>query len=259
MESIKISEQFHAVKNANKNVMLNFLQDCKDIHFFVLAYMVTSKDKKVWQEILNREKVHPLVLHCMLTLATDKWGKRIKEHPCYQEFTLDDFVPVEDYNIVPTVPKHLVDSFVWTDAFDVKKKNIVWMLNIVQGGSVSHVLYLIENAKLEDRVVVEILNEFTSDDRMIEFIRDEAVLNNLSMQENMRRQVKAVDEYLLDIKKVFKHLKYYQNLSPLAEALVCWLYAGNYMKFDEFKIFFDIDEEFASVLKDLFKEMEFFA
>ena len=258
MESIKISEQFHAVKDANKTVMLNYLRECKDIHFLVLAYMVTFKDKKVWQEILDREKVHPLVLHFMTLYATDKWAKQIKEHPCYQEFTVDNFVPVDDYTIIPTVPKHAVDSFVWTDSFGTKKKNIVWMLNIVQGGSVSHVLYLIENVKLEDRVVVEILNEFTSDERMLQFVREEAVLPNLSMQENMRRQVKAVEEYLLDIKRVFKHLKYHQNLSGLAEALICWLYAGNYMKLDEFRIFFDVDEEFASVLKEMFKEVEFF-
>jgi hypothetical protein len=167
-------------------------------------------------------------------------------------------VPTDDFNIIPTVPKHAVDSFCWTDSFGTKKKNVVWMLNIVQGGSVSHVLYLIENAILEDRVVVEILNEFTSDERMLEHIREEAVLPNLSMQENMRRQVKAVEEYLSDIKRVFKHLKNYQSLSGLAEALICWLYVGNYMKLDEFRVFFDVDDEFAAELRDMFNEVEFF-
>jgi hypothetical protein len=258
MKMVKISDQFNAVKGANKTVMLNFLNECEDIHFLVLTYMVTCKDKKVWQEILDREKVHPMVLHFMSLLATDKWGKRIKEHPCYQEFTINDFVPTDDFNIIPTVPKHAVDSFCWTDSFGTKKKNVVWMLNIVQGGSVSHVLYLIENAILEDRVVVEILNEFTSDERMLEHIREEAVLPNLSMQENMRRQVKAVEEYLSDIKRVFKHLKNYQSLSGLAEALICWLYVGNYMKLDEFRVFFDVDDEFAAELRDMFNEVEFF-
>ena len=37
MKMAKISDQFNAVKGANKTVMLNFLNDCEDIHFLVLT------------------------------------------------------------------------------------------------------------------------------------------------------------------------------------------------------------------------------
>lgn len=258
----KISTQLKAVNYLNEESMLNLLKDADNLHFLTLANMVASGNMAVCHEIFKMKELHPLVLKLLLSMVPEEMVSAIKKHASYKEIDPDllfpgckemflDVILGERKSLIPS---YGVDDPYWETQFALNYDEDRWCENLIMGGSIPHIVYMIENSKMNTRVISSLLNRFTSEDDRLEMIGASVDAKNQLLAVPM--EAPAILEFLENQYKIFKLIKEHQRLSVENELLIVWFYAMGYIDLKAFQIFFDVKEDLPALLKYRLRGMD---
>lgn len=258
----KISTQLKAVNYLSEEAMLNLLKDADNLHFLTLANMVASGNMAVCHEIFKMKELHPVVLKLLLSMVPEEMVSSVKKHVSYREIDPDVlfpgcntmFIEVLSGERKSLVPSYGVDDPYWKTQFSLNVDEDKWCESLIMGGSVPHIMYLIENSKLNTRVISSLLNRFTSEDDRLEMIGASVDAENHFLAVPM--EAPAILKFLDDQRLIFKLIKEHQHLSVENELLIVWFYANGFIDLEAFKIFFDVKEELPSLLKYRLRGMQ---
>ena len=170
-KKMTLTEQLKYVDSGGEGNMMYVLEHCSNIHFLTLSKLVASKNISVIFKVLEFKRLHPLVHRVLLHVTPESMHEMIKNRSDYKVFTADDFLlgcddSLEEMNARGYwiyKPTCSVCSAEWMQEFYEKKDDKIWQDALVHGGSLPHIIYMIENCEIHSSVLNEILNHYGAD------------------------------------------------------------------------------------------------